>query len=100
MRDYYRRSEAGETRHTAVFVSALERPGRSLAWREKKLRQESKVRTLRNYPLTVEEAFAHASEPYFASELIEAAQQKALPPSPARKGDRYLSPTARSPRTR
>jgi hypothetical protein len=28
--DYYRRSEAGETRHTPVFVSVLERADRSL----------------------------------------------------------------------
>jgi hypothetical protein len=88
--DYYLRSERGETRHRPVFVSALERPGRSLAWREEKLRQEGKLQTLRNYPLTAEEAFAHASEPYFPSELLEAAQQDALPRSPARQGDRYL----------
>jgi hypothetical protein len=83
-------SEAGETRHTPVFVSALERPDRSPAWLEEKRRQEGKTRTLRNYPLSAEEAFAHASEPYFAAELVEAAQRDELPPSPARKGERYL----------
>jgi len=88
--DYYRRSEAGETRQAAVFVSALERPDRPPAWLEQKRRQEGKLSSLRNYPLSVEEAFADASEPYFASELVEAAQQNALPPSPARRGDRYL----------
>ena len=88
--DYYLRSERGETRHTAVFVSALERSDRSLDWYEEKLRQGGKRQTLRNYPLTAEEAFAHSSEPYFPSELLEAAQQDALPPSPARNGDRYL----------
>ena len=90
MHDYYLRSEAGETRHTPVFVSALERPDRSPAWLEEKRRQEGKTRTLRNYPLSAEEAFAHASDPYFAAELVETAQQDALPPSPARKGVRYL----------
>jgi hypothetical protein len=40
--------------------------------------------------LTAEDAFANASEPYFAVELLEAAQQQAPPPSPAQKGDRYL----------
>lgn len=88
--DYYLRSERGETRHRAVFVSALERPDRSLPWLEEKRRQEGKASSRRNYPLTAQEAFAHASEPYFPSELLEAAQQDALPPSPARKGDRYL----------
>jgi hypothetical protein len=88
--DYYLRSEAGETRHTPVFVSALERPDRSPAWLEEKRRQEGKTRTLRNYPLSAEEAFAHASEPYFAPELVEAAQRDALPSSPARKGEHYL----------
>jgi hypothetical protein len=88
--DYYLRSQAGQTRHTPVFVSALERPDRSSAWLEQKRRQEGKLRSLRNYPLSAEEAFAHASEPYFASELIEAARRDAPPPSPARSGDRYL----------
>jgi hypothetical protein len=88
--DYYKRSEAGATRHTPVFVSVLERPDRSLAWLEEKRRQEGKLRSIRNYPRDADEAFAQASEPYFAYELLEAAQHDALPPSPARKGDRYL----------
>jgi hypothetical protein len=88
--DYYLRSQAGETRHRAVFVSALERQDRSPAWLEQKHRQEGKWASLRNYPLSVEEAFAAAGEPYFASELLAAAQQEALPPSPARRGARYL----------
>jgi hypothetical protein len=88
--DYYLRSLAGQTRHTPVFVSALERPDRSPAWLEEKRLQEGKGRSRRNYPLTVEDAFAHASEPYFASELVEAAQRDAPPPSPACRGDRYL----------
>jgi hypothetical protein len=88
--DYYQRSEAGQTRHTPVFVSALERPDRSPAWLEQKRREEGKWRSLRNYPLTAEEAFAAAGEPYFAPGLLEAAQRDAMAPSPARKGDRYL----------
>jgi hypothetical protein len=88
--DYWRRSEASETRHRPVFVSALERPDRSPAWLEQKRQEEGKWRSLRNYPLTAEDAFASASEPYFAPELLETAQQEALPPSPAQKGDRYL----------
>jgi hypothetical protein len=88
--DYWRRSQAGETRHTPVFVSALERPGRSPAWLEQKRREEGKWPSLRNYPLTAEDAFANASEPYFAPELLAAAQQHAPPPAPARRGDRYL----------
>jgi hypothetical protein len=88
--DYWRRSEAGETRHRAVFVSALERPDRSPAWLEQKRREEGKWRSLRNYPVTAEDAFANASEPYFAAELLEDAQQQAPPPSPVQKGDRYL----------
>jgi len=88
--DYYRRSEAGETRHRAVFVSVLERADRSHEWLEQKRRQEGKTRTLRNYPVSAEEAFAFAGDLYFAAELLEAAQRDALPPSPARNGDRYL----------
>lgn len=88
--EYYKRSEAGETRHTPVFVSVLERPDRSIAWLDEKRRQEGKLRSLRNYPLDADEAFAQASEPYFASEPLEAAQREAMPPSPAQKGDRYL----------
>jgi hypothetical protein len=88
--DYWHRSQAGETRHKAVFVSALERPDRSPAWLEQKRSEEGKWRSLRNYPLTPEEAFANANEPYFAAELLEAAQQEAMPPSPTRAGDRYL----------
>jgi len=88
--DYWRRSQAGETRHTPVFVSALERPDRSPAWLEQKRREEGKWRSLRNYPLTAEDAFADAGEPYFAPELLEAAQQAPPPPSRAQKGDRYL----------
>jgi hypothetical protein len=87
--DYWRRSEAGETRHTPVFVSALERADRSPPWLEQKRRQEGKWPSLRNYPLTAEDAFASAGEPYFAPELLAAAQQEALPPSP-RRSDRYL----------
>ena len=87
---YYRRSEEGETRHTPVFVSALERPDRTAAWLEEKRRQEGKARSLRNYPLTAEEAFSCANAPYFEEELIEAAQRDAPPGSPARRGDRYL----------
>jgi hypothetical protein len=88
--EYWRRSQAGETRHRPVFLSALERPDRSPAWLEQKRREEGKWRSLRNYPLTAEEAFAHAGEPYFAPELLEDAQRDALPPSPAQEGDRYL----------
>ena len=88
--DYYRRSEAGGTRHTPVFVSALERPDRTAAWLEEKRRQEGKLRSLRNYPTTAEEAFSYANAPYFAEELIAAAQRDAPPSSPARRGDRYL----------
>ena len=40
--------------------------------------------------VTAEDAFANAGEPYFAPELLEAAQQQAPPPSPAQKGERYL----------
>jgi hypothetical protein len=88
--EYYKRSEAGETRHMPVFVSVLERPDRSIAWLDEKRGQEGKLSSLRNYPLDADEAFAQASEPYFASELLEAAQRDALPPSPAQRGDRYL----------
>jgi hypothetical protein len=88
--DYYLRSQAGETRHRPVFVSALERADRSPAWLEQKHREEGKRRSQRNYPLTAEEAFAAAGEPYFASELLEAAQREALPPAPARTNERYL----------
>lgn len=78
--NYYRRSEAGETLHTPVFVGALERPDRSPEWLEQKRRQEGKLSSLRNYPQSAEEAFVSASEPYFAAELVEAAQEDA--PSP------------------
>ena len=88
--DYYTRSEAGETRHKPVFVSVLERADRSIAWLEEKRRQEGKWRVLRNYPLTAEEAFAAPGEPYFAAELLDAAQHDAMPPSPVRRGDRCL----------
>lgn len=88
--DYYLRSEAGETRHTPVFVSALERPDRTPEWLEEKRRQEGKLRSQRNYPQSAEEAFAAASEPYFSNEVVEGAQEHALPPSSARRGDRYV----------
>jgi hypothetical protein len=88
--NYYRRSEAGETRHTPVFVGALERPDRSPEWLEQKRRQEGKLGSLRNYPQCAEEAFASASEPYFAADLVEAAQENALPRTPARRGDQYI----------
>jgi hypothetical protein len=88
--DYYGRSEAGQTRHTPVFVGALQRPDRSPEWLEQKRRQERKLSSLRNYPLSAEEAFASAGDPYFAAELLEAAQHDAQPPTPARRGDRYV----------
>jgi hypothetical protein len=88
--DYYLRSEAGATRHTPVFVSALERPDRTPDWLAEKRRQEGKLRSQRNYPQSPEEAFAAASEPYFSKEVVEGARQHALPPSPARLGDRYV----------
>jgi hypothetical protein len=87
---YWQRSQEGKTRHTPVFVSALERPGRSEAWLEQKLREEGKLPALRNYPLTPEEAFAAAGEPYFDPALLDSAQEDALRPSAAYKGDRYL----------
>jgi hypothetical protein len=88
--DYWLRSEKGETRHQAVFVSALARPDRSQAWLEQKLREEGKWRALRNYPRTAEEAFAAAGDPYFDPALLEAAQEDAPPPATARVGERYL----------
>jgi hypothetical protein len=90
--DYYLRSQAGQTRHSAVFVSALERDDRSTAWLEEKRRQDrkGKVDSLRNYPLTVEEAFAVAGEPYFDVELLQAVQRDAAAPDSVRKGDRCL----------
>jgi Terminase RNaseH-like domain len=88
--DYYVRSHAGETRHTPVFVSALERPDRSPAWLEQKRVQEGKWSSLRNYPTSVEEAFAAAGQPYFDPELLKAAQRDAMAPSPVCRGDRCL----------
>lgn len=87
---YYQRSQAGGTRHTPVFVSALERPDRSPAWLEQKRVQEGKWGSLRNYPTNVEEAFVAAGEPYFYAELLEAAQLNVSPPSRARSGGRCL----------
>jgi hypothetical protein len=87
---YYQRSQAGETRHTPVFVSALERPDRSPAWLEQKRVQEGKWGSLRNYPTSVVEAFAAAGEPYFDAELLEVAQLDVSSPSPARSGGRCL----------
>ena len=88
--DYWLRSEKGETRHRAVFVSALERPDRSQAWLEQKLHEEGKWRALRNYPLTAEEAFATAGDPYFDLTLLEAAQEAASLPSTTQPGARFL----------
>jgi len=81
--------ERANAAYTPVFVSALERPDRSEAWLEQKLREEGKLRALRNYPLTPEEAFAAAGEPYFDPALLESADEDALQPY-ALKGDRYL----------
>jgi hypothetical protein len=88
--NYYLRSEARETRHTPVFVSALERPDRTPVWLAEKQRQEGKLRSQRSYPQSAEEAFAAAGEPYFSEELVKDAQQHALPPSSARRRDRYV----------
>ena len=88
--DYWQRSQDGQTRHTPVFVSALERRDRSPAWLEQKRREEGHWRSLRNYPLTAEEAFAAAGEPYFDRALLDTAQRNAMPPSPSRRGDRYV----------
>ena len=88
--DYWQRSLAGETRHTAVFVSALERSDRSTAWLEQKRREEGKARCLRNYPLTADEAFTAAGEPYFDPALLQAAPNDAYEPTRARPGDRYV----------
>lgn len=55
-----------------------------------KRRQEGKLRSQRNYPQSAEEAFAAASEPYFSKDEVEGAQHHALPPSSARRGDRYV----------
>jgi hypothetical protein len=87
---YYQRSQLGETRHTPVFVSALERPDRSPAWLEQKRVHEGKWGSLRNYPTSVEEAFSAAGEPYFDAELLIAAQRDAFASSPVRRGDRCL----------
>lgn len=88
--DYWKRSQEGQTRHTPVFVSALERPDRSPGWLEQKRREEGKWRIMRSYPLTAEEAFASAGEPYFDPSLLVAAQHDAMPPSAVRDGDRYV----------
>ena len=88
--DYYQRSQAGETRHRPVFMSALERPDRSPDWLEQKRIQEGKWGSLRNYPTSVEEAFAGADEPYFDPELLEAAQRDAVAPSALPSEDRCL----------
>ena len=87
---YYLKSEAGLTRHAAVFISVLERPDRSVEWVEQKRLEEGKWQSLRNYPLTAEEAFAAANEPYFAAELVEAAQVDAIDLSVVRRGDRCV----------
>lgn len=55
-----------------------------------KRRQEGKLSSQRKYPQSAEEAFAAASEPYFSKELIDSAQRDAPPPSPPRRGDRYV----------
>ena len=52
--------------------------------------REGRCRALRNYPLTAEEAFATAGDPYFELALLEAAQEAAPPPSTTQAGARYL----------
>jgi hypothetical protein len=87
---YYQLSLAGQTRHKPVFVSALERRDRSEEWLEQKRVQEGKRRSQRNYPQTVEDAFAAAGEPYFEAELLEVARCDAIAPDSAGRGDRCL----------
>lgn len=88
--DYYLRSQVGQTRHETVFVSALERPDRSTEWLQQKRLREGKLHSQRNYPQTVEEAFAAAGEPYFDVELLQVAQRDAIAPDSVRRGDRCL----------
>ena len=89
--EYWLRSVAGQTRHAAVFVSALDRSDRSAEWLEQKRVEEGASRSMRNYPRTAEEAFASAGEPYFDSALLTAAQTDAMAPSRAVRGDRYVT---------
>lgn len=70
---YYRQCEAGDGRHTAIFVSALERPDRDEVWLEGQRRSMTRDAFRREYPTSADEALEASGDRYFPSELIDLA---------------------------
>jgi hypothetical protein len=65
---YYRRCQAGEGKHHALFCDALSRKGRDEAWLEGMRRSLGKAEMSREYPMTWEEALSSAGERLFVPE--------------------------------
>lgn len=82
--DYFRKCEAGDGKHEALFVSSLERPGRDETWLEGMRRSMPPDQFRREYPTTWQEALEASGERYFESTDIDAADVDANGLGPAR----------------
>jgi hypothetical protein len=77
--EHYKRAQAGDTLHQALFLDALQRPDRDAEWLANKRKQMLASQFKCEYPMTVEEALSGSSDLVFDAEDIDRAHEPRLP---------------------
>jgi hypothetical protein len=84
--EHYKRAQAGDTIHKALFIDALQRPDRDDEWLQRKRSQMLASQFKCEYPMSAEEALAGSADFVFAAEDVDEAHCSRLP-----KGRYYCS---------
>jgi hypothetical protein len=84
--EHFKRAQAGDTIHKALFIDALQRPDRDEEWLQRKRSQMLASQFKCEYPMSAEEALAGSSDFVFAAEDVDEAHCSRLP-----KGRYYCS---------
>ncbi len=77
--EHYKRAQAGDTIHRALFIDALQRPDRDEAWLQRKRSQMLASQFKCEYPMTPEEALAGSADFVFSAEDVDRAHEPRLP---------------------
>lgn len=86
---FWRKAVTGDTEYFPLFVDALKRPGRDIAWWKKRVSSFGETETRREYPLRWEDALFGGTDFVFAGADLDFAQQDARGPQGAHDGFTY-----------
>lgn len=88
---FWRKAVTGDTEYYPLFVDALKRPGRDMAWWTKRKQSFGETETRREYPLRWEDALFGGTDFVFAGEDLDFAQEDARGPQGRHDGYVYAN---------